>query len=1320
MSLTRLLTSAALLLIATAAQAQTGTISGTITTATTVTSSVTLYTANGQSPAGTSANGSYSFTGLAPGTYYVKVSAPSYVTELFDDISCMAEDCVVTDGTPILVTSEATATANVTLVPGGGIQGTVRRASDSTPVGNVTVFLYNASTSFVQSVVTAADGTYAFSISLPAGNYYVRVGAPSIPGAYDYVQELYGGVLCPVVGSSFHCRIAEGTPVAVAAGTIASGIDFSLDPGARFTGQVVTPDGVGVPNVTVTAYTGLVTPLGSPGMTDANGFYTVLGLPGGIFFLRATPPPSSGFVERWLLGGPVASPGASPGALLIAPGDTRAVPSIHLTVGGALSGTMTFTDPLAGMVGANVPPVIEVYNAAGALVATKALFGSSPVSYTVDGLPTGTYYVKAASTAATGRPSPPAGRFVDQLYRGVVCVAEDCAPTSGTPVSVTAGASTTGIDFALEYGGSITGTVAAGTFVDLYDSRGVRVPRRTVRNALTTGLIPGFHAVGLPAGTYYLVARRNEFAGIASELYRGHPCEGCAVTFGTPVVVRGGAETTNVNFAGVTGGTIAGTVRDESSAPLSTITVEVYTATGTLAAAVSTSFAGAYRTGALASGTYYVRTVNLRGYADEAFDNIACAGCGVLGGTAVTVAASATTTVNFALAPGVPVGGIVKDSLNNPLEGTSVSLFTSSGTPAGRATADAFGSYAVTLTPGSYRARTDPKPGYMQELYNNLHCTLGTCDVTTGTPIAAAAAPVTNVDFALDTCSAFTVSPVTLATAAVGAPYRQTILAFGFIATRRFAVTSGTLPPGLALDPSGVISGTPTTSGRFTFTIAVTGGFGCVQLREYTLDVPACAFTLAGTSASLRARGEPWLIRITNACGTVTAVSNDSWITINESTSTHVVITAAPNTAETPRTGTVTIGPRVFTVFQSGTANAAPFGVVDTPIEGTAASGSIAVGGWALDDLGINRVLIYRDPVGSEPSGALVFVGQATFVTGARPDVEGVYPAYPFVERAGWGYLLLTNMLPNQGNGTFRLSIFAEDADLTTTLLATRTIVVNNAAATAPFGAIDTPAQGATVSGSAYTNFGWVLTPQPKLMPFDGSTISVYIDGAPIGPLTQYNFFRSDVSGLFPGLKNSGGPVGFRTIDTTALTEGVHTLSWIAFDDAGVGSGIGSRYFTVNNSAWQPALTQGSAVEPAQGMMVPPRVAGIDVGRRSANLSLLPAADAAVSIRRDREGVELEVVDPTETGLHVVTIKALERVELEIGSAGACTAAYAGYLTANGQVRDLPLGASLDASGRFYWQTTPGFIGNYRIVFVRTACDGTRERIPVVIRIAPK
>ena len=46
--------------------------------------------------------------------------------------------------------------------------------------------------------------------------------------------------------------------------------------------------------------------------------------------------------------------------------------------------------------------------------------------------------------------------------------------------------------------------------------------------------------------------------------------------------------------------------------------------------------------------------------------------------------------------------------------------------------------------------------------------------------------------------------------------------------------------------------------------------------------------------------------------------------------------------------------------------------------------------GWAVDDIEVVRVRIHRDPVAGEPAGILPFVGDATRVEGARPDVQAV------------------------------------------------------------------------------------------------------------------------------------------------------------------------------------------------------------------------------------------------------------------------------------------------------------------------------------------
>lgn len=264
------------------------------------------------------------------------------------------------------------------------------------------------------------------------------------------------------------------------------------------------------------------------------------------------------------------------------------------------------------------------------------------------------------------------------------------------------------------------------------------------------------------------------------------------------------------------------------------------------------------------------------------------------------------------------------------------------------------------------------------------------------------------------------------------------------------------------------------------------------------------------------------------------------------------------------------------TIAASSATSAAPFGIVDTPLQNaTGVVGAIAVTGWALDDQEVATVRVFRSPVGAEPAGTNIFIGNAVLVTGTRPDVAAAFPAFPFKDRAGWGYLLLTNLLPGQGNGQYTLWIYADDREGSTTLLGSRTFTGTNAASKKPFGTIDSPGQGEAITGSTFINFGWVLTPQPATVPFDGSTIDVYVDNVLLGH-PVYNNFRADIAGLFPGLNNTNGAVGYFVLNTSMLTNGTHTVFWIARDDAGNSEGIGSRYFSFCASPFSISPTSRS------------------------------------------------------------------------------------------------------------------------------------------------
>ena len=111
--------------------------------------------------------------------------------------------------------------------------------------------------------------------------------------------------------------------------------------------------------------------------------------------------------------------------------------------------------------------------------------------------------------------------------------------------------------------------------------------------------------------------------------------------------------------------------------------------------------------------------------------------------------------------------------------------------------------------------------------------------------------------------------------------------------------------------------------------------------------------------------------------------------------------------------------------------------------------------------LEVTGVTICRAAVGGEAApvdancgGAaqIFFVGHGVFIEGARPDVQTAYPMYPRSNIAGWGFMLLTNTLPNQGNGSFVFSVYGRDRDGHVVLLGTRTMTCDNAHATAPFG----------------------------------------------------------------------------------------------------------------------------------------------------------------------------------------------------------------------------------------------------------------------------
>ena len=74
-----------------------------------------------------------------------------------------------------------------------------------------------------------------------------------------------------------------------------------------------------------------------------------------------------------------------------------------------------------------------------------------------------------------------------------------------------------------------------------------------------------------------------------------------------------------------------------------------------------------------------------------------------------------------------------------------------------------------------------------------------------------------------------------LANAQAGVAYTAQLTQTGALGAPNFMVTTGALPPGLSLSAAGTISGTPTATGTFNFTVTVNDASGCSGSAGYSI-----------------------------------------------------------------------------------------------------------------------------------------------------------------------------------------------------------------------------------------------------------------------------------------------------------------------------------------------------------------------------------------------------------------------------------------------------------------------------------------------------
>jgi protocatechuate 3,4-dioxygenase beta subunit len=488
----------------------------------------------------TDASGRFSIGGLAPGTYFASTDANDYRDEVFDNYPCLP-DCQPIDGTPIPVMAEETVTGiDFDLEQLGSIEGTLVDAATERPIAFASLEFYDATGERAGSAETDSSGRYIGG-GLEAGTYFV---VTDFWGGYR--NEVYDDLPCPG-RYSWDCDVLAGQPVQVALHSTTQGIDFALDRLGGFAGLILEEDTMlPIDSLDITVWTASGDQQDRV-RTNILGTYVVEDLYPSEYF--ATTDSDTGHLDE--LYDDLPCPGGDTNGCDPTTGDPIAVTlasfttgiDFELTLGGVATGVLM--DALTGAPLDNA--TVELWAATGALVDRE--WTGDAGRYWFSALPEGTYFVTTDTW----------GSYLDELYDDFPCpggAPPGCDPTTGSPVNVIHGDTTTGLDFDLLLRGGLAGTIEAlgtgeplaGVAVDVWDAQGQHV-------AASASDTYGVYQVDLSSGTYY-VATDNSL-GYIDEVYDGLRCpEGpailglCDPLSGEPVVVLGAEQVViGIDFA---------------------------------------------------------------------------------------------------------------------------------------------------------------------------------------------------------------------------------------------------------------------------------------------------------------------------------------------------------------------------------------------------------------------------------------------------------------------------------------------------------------------------------------------------------------------------------------------------------------------------------------------------------------------------------------------------------------------------------------------------------------------------------------------------
>ncbi|HEX7286114.1 MAG TPA: putative Ig domain-containing protein [Candidatus Angelobacter sp.] len=260
--------------------------------------------------------------------------------------------------------------------------------------------------------------------------------------------------------------------------------------------------------------------------------------------------------------------------------------------------------------------------------------------------------------------------------------------------------------------------------------------------------------------------------------------------------------------------------------------------------------------------------------------------------------------------------------------------------------------------------------------------------------------------FSLHVSSQLSVVSVTLADGRIGSPYLQALAATGGTGAYTWSLASGSLPPGLVLSPTGVISGTPTT-------VNLAGAAFSVQVRDSGTPAQVSARTLSIRVAA------PLVITTSTLPGATFGTAYNQTLAASGGVGTIVWSLAAgsgplPTGLSLTSAGTISGTPSVVGTF-SFTVQAADAGA---PQQTATKTFSISVAP-------LYNVIFYVQPSDSSPNSQITPAIKVQVLDAKGKGVSGVAVALTIAVNPGGSVLSGTTVATTGNNG---IAIFASNS----------------------------------------------------------------------------------------------------------------------------------------------------------------------------------------------------------------------------------------------------------------------------------------------------